>query len=150
MAVLAVIFGSFIASLPRGLRVRVQNQLGRRIEYQRGQKEDTKYDESHGSYTRNLVNSLNNLIRNVPFMLMSFAMAFEGGFISAVASFGVKYTEEMFQLPATEAAILSGGVLIGAGVVGQLLGGYVIGKIDPKLKNQLLFIIVTFCSSAVW
>jgi len=31
-AVLAIIIGSLIAGLPRGLRVRVKNQLSRRIE----------------------------------------------------------------------------------------------------------------------
>ena len=54
----------------------------------------------------------------------------------------LKYTEIMFGMSAGDASIKGGSVLIGAGVVGQLISGLTIGSRDPKIKTQIQFIII--------
>lgn len=61
--------------------------------------------------------SLKSLGTNVPFLMMNLAVAMEGGSITFVGSYILKYAEEMFQVSSTVAALSSGAVLIIAWVL---------------------------------
>ena len=90
----------------------------------------TKFYERCIKYLR--LASLKSLGTNVPFLMMNLAVAMEGGSITFVGSYILKYAEEMFQVSSTVAALSSGAVLIIAWVLNICLT-----KIIFILKNRI-------------
>ena len=76
--------------------------------------------------------SLKSLGTNVPFLMMNLAVAMEGGSITFVGSYILKYAEEMFQVSSTVAALSSGAVLIIAWILNICLT-----KIIFIVKNRI-------------
>ena len=90
----------------------------------------TKFCERSVKYLR--LASLKSLGTNVPFLMMNLAVAMEGGSITFVGSYILKYAEEMFQVSSTVAALSSGAVLIIAWILNICLT-----KIIFIVKNRI-------------
>lgn len=146
MSVAALIIGGLIAALPRSLKAQRKNQLTKRVEYQKVTNLNAKKykDMSKG---RKLLADFVDLVKNIPFVCISIAMALESGSLTFSSSFMVKYAEEQFKVTTTESAIYTGSVIILAGVSGQVIGGLVIARLDPVVRTHMKFIIVSLALS---
>ena len=131
-----MIVGLLIAGLPRELQNAAWNQSRRRCEQQAGQMD--KINAKSGTI-RDAHKSTFIILRNYPFLMMVFAMAFEAGFRACIVTYSTKYLEEMFGWSTSNAAIALGILVVVSIVVGQISGGLWIGKTNASLSKQIWF-----------
>ena len=92
--------GALIACLPRTLKARRENDATRFLNPQDTGVE-TEFESEDKRYASPLKAAM-SLFNNAPYMFICLAMAFEGGFVTIVATYIVKYAEEMFRISASQ------------------------------------------------
>ena len=83
-----MLIGVLIAGLPRELKDAQLNQSGRRSEEQAGQMDKI---HARSGTIKDAHKSTLIILRNYPFLMMVFAMSFEGGYRAALVTYGTKY-----------------------------------------------------------
>ncbi|XP_072038998.1 solute carrier organic anion transporter family member 4A1-like [Amphiura filiformis] len=87
-----------------------------------------------------------NLFKNPTYMFIDLAIVCEWFILAFISVFGPKYLESMFNLSAGNAALVAGLIVTPAGVIGNLLGGYLVKRLNLTVSGMLKFII---CSLSI-
>ncbi|KAK3083064.1 hypothetical protein FSP39_012962 [Pinctada imbricata] len=82
------------------------------------------------------------LLRNPTFLFLALATCTEGIIVNGVASFGAKFMQEKFNLPAAFAALLMGIVTVPGAGGGMLLGGYLVKRLELKCRGIIRMDII--------
>ncbi|XP_039272956.2 solute carrier organic anion transporter family member 4A1-like [Styela clava] len=104
-----------------------------------------KKDANFGKSAKDIPRCLKVVLKNITLVFLSVAGAMDSGLVIALATFGPKYTEAMFRLPASKAALYFGILSIVSACSAHLIGGCVISKMKLKVPTMLKFCIV--CST---
>lgn len=88
-----------------------------------------------------------NLIRNAPLMFINLGVSSEFFIIACTSVFGPKFIETQFNLPAATAALIAGGIVVPASIIGVLFGGWTIKRFNLKFSGQAKFSIVALLAS---
>ncbi|XP_053388537.1 solute carrier organic anion transporter family member 4A1-like, partial [Mercenaria mercenaria] len=91
--------------------------------------------QNFGKNWRNFPRAMFNLIRNPTFLFLSLSACVEGMIISGVATFGAKFLQEKFNLPAAFASFIMGIITVPGAGGGMLLGGFIVKKRKLKCKG---------------
>nr|XP_054754598.1 solute carrier organic anion transporter family member 4A1-like [Lytechinus pictus] len=80
-----------------------------------------------------------NLIKNIPFMCVNGAAITEWFIISSLATFGPKFMETQFNIPASDAALKTGFLVIPASLCGALVGGWIVTFFNFQFRGMIRF-----------
>ncbi|XP_072018417.1 solute carrier organic anion transporter family member 4A1-like [Amphiura filiformis] len=87
------------------------------------------------------------LLKNPTYFFIDLACITEAFLLSFVSLFGPKIIESIFNLSTGDAALYTGFVVMPSGIIGSLVGGYVVMKYNLTVAQILKFIILVLCLS---
>lgn len=113
--------------------------------YQTSDAIKARKDSNFGKSIKDIPRCLKVVLKNVTLVFLSTAGAMDSGIVIALATFGPKYTEAMFRLSASEAALYFGILSIVSACSAHIIGGIITSKLKLKVATMLKFCIV--CST---
>ena len=136
--ILSYIFAAIISFFPAKVQMNSTSQ-GAELEIKemevqhqpRTDKNDNNLLDSHQkSWMEGIPQTIYGLLTNIPFMGITFGATMDGFLLAGQAAFLPKYLESQFDLTASQAAFLVGAVVVPAGALGTLMGGFALKKFD--------------------
>ncbi|KAK3587445.1 hypothetical protein CHS0354_007936 [Potamilus streckersoni] len=91
--------------------------------------------ETFGKSWRDFPKAIWNLVQNPTYIFLSFSVSTEGMLVSGIATFGAKFLQEKFNLPAALASFVIGIISVPGAGGGMLLGGYIVKRRKLKCVN---------------
>ena len=85
------------------------------------------------------------LVTNLPFMGITLGATMDGFLLSGQAAFLPKYLESQFGLTASTAAMIVGGIVVPAGAIGTILGGFSLKKFKLDRVGAIKLYIACQC-----
>ncbi|KAH3750801.1 hypothetical protein DPMN_185335 [Dreissena polymorpha] len=101
--------------------------------------------EQIGRDWRQFPRAMFNLVRNPTFLFLTLSACMEGMIISGVATFGGKFLQEKFNLPAAFASFVMGLITVPGAGGGMLLGGFIVKR--GKLKCRGIIRLNMVCAT---
>ncbi|XP_071502460.1 solute carrier organic anion transporter family member 4A1-like [Diadema antillarum] len=137
---LLFLMSALMMGYPRSLPGAKKIAKERKSEVQRGKEFET--GKGFRKRLRAFPQAVLNLLTNVPLMCLNFFTVCEWLFAAGLSVFGPKYLESQMNMSSSTAAFYSGLLTMGGTVVGALVGGWVIQKLDLRFKGLVGFGIV--------
>ncbi|XP_072175526.1 solute carrier organic anion transporter family member 4A1-like [Diadema setosum] len=139
-AVLLFVIALIFLGFPENLPVSKDVLLEKRVESQDGC--DFQASEGFIQTLREFPVALWNLVKNIPFLCIC-GMATTEWFVNAgLTSFGPKYFESQFNMSAGQASNDIGIISVMAGIVGAVVSGLLMKKLDLSMKGLLKLSLV--------
>ncbi|XP_038051922.1 solute carrier organic anion transporter family member 4A1-like [Patiria miniata] len=89
------------------------------------------------------------LVKNAPFMFICLGLITESMILSSISAFGPKLLESQFSVSSGSSAIIAGMVVIPSGLIGALIGGFLVKKFNLMFRGMILLCIATLSVSLV-
>ncbi|KAJ8045283.1 Solute carrier organic anion transporter family member 1B2 [Holothuria leucospilota] len=100
-------------------------------------------------FMQGLLKSVWRVVTNPVVFFLILCFIFLSGFISSFPLFGAKYIQYQFGIPPQYAAVMFGAILLPAGVIGNIVGGFVIKRFArTRLQLATIFVIIS-CTVAM-
>ncbi|XP_022088820.1 solute carrier organic anion transporter family member 4A1-like [Acanthaster planci] len=89
------------------------------------------------------------LIKNAPFMFINLGLITEWMILSSIAAFGPKFLESQFNMSSGSSAIIAGAITIPSGLIGALIGGFLVKKFHLLFRGMIRLCIASLITSFV-
>ncbi|XP_072018409.1 solute carrier organic anion transporter family member 4A1-like [Amphiura filiformis] len=89
------------------------------------------------------------LLKNPTYMLITVGVIAEAFIVAFISVFGPKILESLFNVTASNAALLAGLTITPAGIIGPLLGGYLLKRYQMTVSQTLKFCAVCLVISGL-
>ncbi|EDO36636.1 predicted protein, partial [Nematostella vectensis] len=114
---------------------------------------DTVEDPNTPHTLKQLLPALRNLLTNPTFVFLSLAAAFEGLAVGGFSTFLPKFMEAQFRMTASDASFYAGIITVPGGVLGMLVGGLLVKKMNwtcgKTIKACIFIATVAFLFTSI-
>ncbi|XP_033640416.1 solute carrier organic anion transporter family member 4A1-like [Asterias rubens] len=132
---------------PRYLKDHKKVLAAKVAENQKGTDFEARSDSGMIGSMKDFPMAIWTLFKNLPFMFINLGLITEWMILSSIAAFGPKFLESQFNLTSGFSAIIAGAITIPSGLLGALIGGYIVKKYQLKFLGQIRLCCATLCIS---
>ncbi|XP_023932071.1 solute carrier organic anion transporter family member 5A1 [Lingula anatina] len=137
LILIAIPFFGFPKTLHADLEAKILKDKGK-TESEVGEPKDDEY----GKTIKDIPRAVCSLLRNAIYLLTCFGVCCELAIVSGFLTFLAKYIEHQFSINKSQANLFTGGIAIPGAVLGVLLGGFLMRKLQLKPKGAIQMTLI--------